>query len=215
MRRLFVLKVTTVRYFSVRDRGTAEFTEKRSHFIATCQPVKTEGEALDFISSLRSRFWDASHNCYAYILRSGVQRYSDDGEPQGTAGVPMLEVLKKEELTDVAVVATRYFGGILLGGGGLARAYSRTATIGISAAVKIPLEECLLLRISCDYSLFNKFQSSITELGGGVDVSEFTDKIVIHFHFPEEKLEGLIERLSNIAGKEIIFEKEGKDFFEC
>ena len=114
-------------YKTVRKNAQDQFVEKRSRFIGYACPVQTEQEALDFITSKKSEHWDASHNVYAYILRDGTMRFSDDGEPQGTAGMPVLDVLRKSGVTDVVTVATRYFGGILLGGGGLVRAYSHTA----------------------------------------------------------------------------------------
>ena len=110
-------------YKTVRKNAQDQFVEKRSRFIGYACPVQTEQEALDFITSKKSEHWDASHNVYAYILRDGTMRFSDDGEPQGTAGMPVLDVLRKSGVTDVVTVATRYFGGILLGGGGLVRAY--------------------------------------------------------------------------------------------
>ena len=104
-------------YITVRQWGQAEFVEKKSRFIGTCQPVKTEKEALEFIAQMKGSYWDASHNVYAYILREGgIQRFSDDGEPQGTAGIPVIDTLKKAGVTDAVVVATRYLGGYLLGG---------------------------------------------------------------------------------------------------
>ena len=112
-------------YKTVRKNAQDQFVEKRSRFIGYACPVQTEQEALDFITSKKSEHWDASHNVYAYILRDGTMRFSDDGEPQGTAGMPVLDVLRKSGVTDVVTVATRYFGGILLGGGGLVRAYCR------------------------------------------------------------------------------------------
>ena len=140
----------------IRHRRTGaadEFIEKKSRFIGSCRPVQTEEEALDFIAKLKSQYWDASHNVYAYILREGnIARFSDDGEPQGTAGIPVIDTLKKAGVVDAVVVATRYFGGILLGGGGLIRAYSHTASIALAAAHKITMRECLLLSLSCDYS---------------------------------------------------------------
>ena len=124
--RLFTMQreVSAV-YKTIRNAAEDEFVEKRSRFIGHALPVTTEEEALAFIAEMKSKYWDASHNVYAYILREGgIQRFSDDGEPQGTAGIPTLDVLRKEGLTDLVVVVTRYFGGILLGGGGLVRAYS-------------------------------------------------------------------------------------------
>ena len=124
-------------YITVKEQGEDFFIEKKSKFIGHCKPVKTESEALEFISEIKSKHADANHNVYAYILReNGTQRFSDDSEPQGTAGIPVIDALKKANIVDVVVVATRYFGGTLLGGGGLIRAYSHTASIAVEAAKK-------------------------------------------------------------------------------
>lgn len=123
------------RYMTVKDRGIAEIVEKRSRFIATVIPIENEAQALEFLDSTRRKYWDATHNVYAYITReNNIERYSDDGEPSGTAGVPVLDMLKKEGLTNIAVVVTRYFGGTLLGTGGLVHAYSKSAKAGVEAA---------------------------------------------------------------------------------
>ena len=125
-------------YKTVKNDANAEFIEKKSRFIGYCRPVKSQDEAVNFINEIRSIHRQATHNVYAYILREdNIMRYSDDGEPAGTAGVPVLEVLKKENLTDIAVVVTRYFGGVLLGAGGLVRAYGKSAKLGVDAAVRI------------------------------------------------------------------------------
>ena len=119
-------------YKTVKTESHDEFTEKRSRFIGYVKPVKTEDEATGFISSIRSKHWDARHNVYAYSLREGnIKRYSDDGEPSGTAGMPVLDVITKNEVYDVCVVVTRYFGGVLLGTGGLVRAYSQGAKLAL------------------------------------------------------------------------------------
>lgn len=144
-------------YKTIRRAGTEEFTEKRSRFIGSALPVSTEKEALDFIADLKSKYWDANHNVYAYILREGnIQRFSDDGEPQGTAGIPTLEVLKKGGLTDLVVVVTRYFGGILLGAGGLVRAYSHGAKIAVDAAGIKHMRPAFEVEMDTDYSLYGK-----------------------------------------------------------
>ena len=122
-------------YLTLRKESSDEFIEKRSRFIGYAKPVTTQEEAMDFINAIRAKHWDATHNVYAYVLRDGQsRRYSDDGEPSGTAGVPVLDVLLKENITDCVVVATRYFGGVLLGAGGLVRAYSHTSKIAVEAA---------------------------------------------------------------------------------
>ena len=125
-----------VNYRTVFKYGQDEFIVKKSRFIGYCAPIKSEGEALEFIGKIKSKHRDATHNVYAYVLgdTSNTQRFSDDGEPSGTAGIPVLEVIKKEDLRNIIVVITRYFGGIKLGGGGLIRAYTKGAKLGIEAA---------------------------------------------------------------------------------
>lgn len=202
-------------YLTVRAEGQDEFIEKKSRFIGSCRPVKTEQEALDFIAALKTKYWDASHNVYAYILReSGVQRFSDDGEPQGTAGIPVMDTLKKSGVTDVVVVATRYFGGILLGGGGLIRAYSHTATIALEAARKVTMRECLLLSASCDYSLYGRVQGVIPECGGVIDDTEFLENVTLRFHLAPEELGAFQKRLADATSGKGIVKEEGKRFFE-
>ena len=157
-------------YKTVLQEAQDDFVEKRSRFIGYVRPVSTEAEALAFIAEKKSKHWDASHNVYAYILRDGgVMRYSDDGEPQGTAGIPVLDVLQKSGVTDVVVVATRYFGGILLGGGGLVRAYSHTASIALQAAGIVTMRECLMLEVLCDYGQYGRAAALVPECGGVMD----------------------------------------------
>ena len=201
-------------YITVRQWGQAEFVEKKSRFIGTCQPVKTEKEALDFIAQMKGSYWDASHNVYAYILREGgIQRFSDDGEPQGTAGIPVIDTLKKAGVTDAVVVATRYFGGILLGGGGLIRAYSHTASIALGAAEKVRMAECVLGEIACGYDSYGRVQPLVGECGGEVDDTVFLEAVTVKFHMEPEGVEELRRRLADAtAGKGILTEK-GKEFF--
>ena len=140
-------------YKTIRLREEAEFIERRSRFIGHACPVKTEEEAVAFINEMKAKYWDASHNVYAYCLREGqIKRYSDDGEPQGTAGIPVLDVLQKSGVVDTAVVVTRYFGGILLGAGGLVRAYSHGASIALEAAGIVTMGLCTLGVVSCSDS---------------------------------------------------------------
>lgn len=161
-------------YKTVAGRAEDEFTEKRSRFIGYITPAATEEEALSFISQIKSKHWDATHNVYAYILREGqIKRYSDDGEPQGTAGIPVLDVLQKEGLCDVAVVVTRYFGGILLGGGGLVRAYSHGAKIAVEAAQVQYMTPCTRCRLEFDYSLYGKISYLLPQYGAVTQSSDF------------------------------------------
>lgn len=149
-------------YKTIKKKSSAEIVEKRSRFIATVIPVTTEEEAIWHLNELKQKYWDARHNVYAYILReNNIMRYSDDGEPSGTAGVPVLDILKKENLTDLIVVVTRYFGGILLGTGGLVHAYSKSAKEGIEAAGIKTMRLCRSFRLQCDYNLLGKLQYEV------------------------------------------------------
>ena len=201
-------------YVTVEREAADEFIEKKSRFIGSCRPVKTEEEALEFIGRLRSRYWDASHNVYAYILREGnIQRFSDDGEPQGTAGIPVIDTLKKAGVVDAVVVATRYFGGILLGGGGLIRAYSHTASIALAAAKKTTMRECLLLSLSCDYSAYGKVAALVPECGGVVDDTQFLERVRLGFHMDPALLPALEKRLADATSGRCAVTEEGKRFF--
>jgi len=134
-------------YRTIKYEADDSFVERRSRFIGYAKPVTTNEEAVAFINEIKAKHWDATHNVYAYVLRDGqIRRYSDDGEPQGTAGIPVLDVLLKENLTDLVVVVTRYFGGVLLGAGGLVRAYSHGAKIAVVAAKMINMTLAALLR---------------------------------------------------------------------
>ena len=201
-------------YLTVKEENSDQFVEKKSRFIGTCRPVKTEEEALDFIARMKSKYWDASHNVYAYILReNGVQRFSDDGEPQGTAGIPVIETMKKAGLVDVALVATRYFGGILLGGGGLIRAYSHTATIGLQAAGKIVMRECLLLELPCDYGFYGKAAGLIPECGGVVDDTQFLENVTLSFHLDPADLPALSKKLADQSSGRFSLVEQGQAFY--
>ena len=144
-------------YKTVACEYSAEFVEKLSRFIGYIAPAGTPEEAADFINSIRAKHWDATHNVYAWALRDGQQsRYSDDGEPQGTAGLPVLGVLQKSGLTDAVIVVTRYFGGILLGGGGLVRAYSHSAALAVEGAQVLDMRLCRIFTVDSDYTLYVK-----------------------------------------------------------
>ena len=174
-------------YRTVAARASDEFVERRSRFIGHARPVQTEEEAVAFIQELKSKHWDANHNVYAYILRAGnISRYSDDGEPQGTAGVPVLEVIRKSGVCDVAVVVTRYFGGILLGAGGLVRAYSHGAKLALDAAGIITMRLCAVCRCRCDYNQYGRVSAVVAGEGGKIQDTEFTDSVTLHFLLPQE-----------------------------
>ena len=175
-------------YKTISSQSSAEFIEKRSRFIGYIKPVTTKEQATDFINEIRSKHWDATHNVYAYVLRDGqTRRYSDDGEPQGTAGIPVLDVLLKEELTDCVVVATRYFGGILLGGGGLVRAYSHTAKIAVDAGGIVTMRLCSVMKVECDYNFYGRLNSLVPEFSGEIDDTVFGQNVKMKFHIPADR----------------------------
>lgn len=177
---------------TVYEGGQAEITEKRSRFIATVKPVNTEEEALEFIESLKKQYWDAAHNCFAYIIGNGskmpLKRCSDDGEPQGTAGRPMLAVLEGESLSDVCVVVTRYFGGVLLGTGGLVRAYSEAVRAGLDASVMITRRRGVKLRIKVDYTGLGKIQYLLAKREIKTLESLYTEAVELTVLVPEKEL---------------------------
>lgn len=161
-------------YKTIAERAEASFTEKKSEFIGYIAPCKTEEEALSFIEEIRKLHRKATHNCYAYILRdNNIGRHSDDGEPSGTAGAPMFEVLKKEGLTDVCCVVTRYFGGVLLGAGGLVRAYTNGVKVAVEAARIKEMKPAEKIKISVDYSLYGKMGAVFSEYDVRVENEEF------------------------------------------
>lgn len=185
-------------YRTIEKEAAAEFVERRSRFIGYAKPVSSEKEAVSFINEIKARHWNATHNVYAYCVREGqVKRYSDDGEPQGTAGIPTLDVLLKSNLTDLAVVVTRYFGGVLLGAGGLVRAYSHSCSIAVEQAGIITMRTCVMAQVSCDYNQYGRLAGLIPENGGVIDHTDFTDRVTILFHIGDDKISDLSKKFSD------------------
>ena len=178
--------------------GEEEFVEKKSRFIATVSPVESEEEALAFIEKTRKQYWDARHNCFAYVIgdHQELMRFSDDGEPQGTAGKPMLDVLLGEELHNTAVVVTRYFGGTLLGTGGLVRAYSGAVQEGLRSCVLAEKRKGLWLSIGTDYSGIGKVQYLLGQRGIRILSSEYTEQVVLTVLMPLEQKRELLDALT-------------------
>ena len=166
-------------YRTIYQGGEDEIVEKKSRFIATVIPVENEEEALEFIEKTKKKYWDARHNCFAYVIgeRGQLQRCSDDGEPNGTAGKPKLDVLLGNELRNVAVVVTRYFGGTLLGTGGLVRAYSQAVKAGLQASVVITKILGVKLHIETDYTTFGKIQYILAQRELKILDTVYTDKV--------------------------------------
>lgn len=197
-------------YGTVLQEAEASFVEKRSRFIGRCRPVATEEEAQDFIAGVRKRHWDATHNVWAYVLRNGNMRYSDDGEPQGTAGQPALNVLLKRELTDCAVVITRYFGGILLGAGGLTRAYAQGAAQAVQAAGEVDMRPCMRGDIVCSYAQYGMVVPLVAACGGVVEEADYTETVRVRFHLPEERRTELEKALTERSCGSLMVEEVEK-----
>lgn len=187
-------------YKTVEKEANDFFIEKKSKFIGYAKPVKTQEEAVEFISEIKSKHWDATHNVYAYVLReNNIQRYSDDGEPSGTAGVPVLDVMLKENLVDVCVVATRYFGGTLLGAGGLVRAYSHTSKIALEAAGIITMAQCSIMSAEVDYSFYDRLNILLSDFSAVILDTSFSDKVCVKFSVKENTVDLLNAKLIDVS----------------
>ena len=200
-------------YRTIKTAASDSFVERKSRFIGYAKPVQTQQQAVDFIEEIRQKHWDATHNVYAYCLRDGQQkRYSDDGEPQGTAGVPALDVLLKENLTDLCVVCTRYFGGILLGAGGLVRAYSHTAKIAVEKAGMVTMSLCAEGETVCDYTLYGKLQPLLCRLGAVITDTVFADNVTLRFYVPSEQFGFLNAQVVDASSGRCSCKKTGESF---
>lgn len=190
--------------------GEGELIEKKSRFIATTRPVETEEEALAFLAEMKKKYWDATHNCSAFVIgdRQQIQRCSDDGEPQGTAGRPMLDVLLGEDIHNMAVVVTRYFGGTLLGTGGLVRAYSKSVQIGLEASEVIEKRSGFLLKMAADYNSIGKIQYILGKKGIPTIASEYGADVVLEVLVPEEEEEGLKEEITEGTSGRTVYQEE-------
>lgn len=201
-------------YKTVQNSAKDEFVEKRSRFIGYCKPVYNEQEAIDFINEKRSEHWNATHNVYAYSLREGnIKRYSDDGEPSGTAGMPTLDVIVKNEIYDVCVVITRYFGGVLLGTGGLVRAYSHGAKIALEAAEIVMMQNCLICTVRCTYNQYGKVSSLIIDAGAKIDDTIYETDVFIKFHISPGLITVLNKMLADATSGEVQAISDGEKFY--
>ncbi len=202
-------------YKTIAERCEARFIEKKSEFIGYLAPVETEEQAVEFINEIRAMHRKATHNCYAYILReNSAARHSDDGEPSGTAGVPIYEVLRKEELTDVVCVVTRYFGGVLLGAGGLVRAYTRGAKDAVDTSKIKVMALAEQLELSVDYSLYGRLPQIFVEHDVRVLSEEFADHVAITLNVRDELSDKLKDKLIDSCNGKIVVESKQKDWFD-
>ena len=186
-------------YYIPSGAGEAVFVEKRSEFLGHIRPVETEEEARAFIAEMKKKYHDARHNCWCYIIREGAERYSDDGEPQGTAGIPMLEVFRREQITNFVCVVTRYFGGILLGAGGLLRAYTKSAKDALDAAGVSVVRRWVETEIPCSYAQSEKLKGELTALGGIVTDMEYGAAVTVKAVVPEEMTDELAARIFDVS----------------
>lgn len=192
--------------------GEAEFSEKRSRFIGRVWPVETEEEALQHIREMRERHWDAAHNVYAYIIKDGPTRFSDDGEPGGTAGMPVLQVLQREELYNICCVVTRYFGGVLLGAGGLVRAYAKGAKIAVSAAGISRKRVWSGLYVPCPYPYYERVKLEAAAFGGMIRDAQFGSEVELDILVPAEQAEPFLLRLADMSAGKLEGMETGREY---
>lgn len=199
-------------YLVPSEYGEDEFIEKKSRFIGRIWPVETEEEALARIQEMKKKHYDATHNCWAYIIRDGAVRFSDDGEPGGTAGMPMLQVLQREGLFNAVCVVTRYFGGILLGAGGLVRAYTKGAKIAVDAAGKSMKRVWTVLYVPCPYSFYERVRLEAEAFGGIIRKADFGAEVELELLFPEAKTQEFLDRLTDMTAGTVESMEIGQEY---
>ena len=199
-------------YLVPTDAGEDEFYEKKSRFIGRVWPVETEEEALEKIQQMKKQHYDATHNCWAYIIRDGAVRFSDDGEPGGTAGMPMLQVVQREGLYNVVCVVTRYFGGILLGAGGLVRAYTKGAKIAVDAAGKSMKRVWTVLYVPIPYNFYERVKLEVTAFGGILRDTQFGMDIELEILMPEAQAQPFLDKLTDMSSGIIEGMETGQEY---
>ena len=192
--------------------GEDEFVEKKSRFIGRVWCVETEEEALEKIQQMKKQHYDATHNCWAYIIRDGAMRFSDDGEPGGTAGNPMMQVLQRENLYNVVCVVTRYFGGVLLGAGGLVRAYTKGAKIAIDAAGKSMKRVWSVLYLPCPYTFYERVKLEIAAFEGIIRDTQFGAEVELEVLLAEGQVAAFLERLTDMTAATVEAMEIGKEY---
>lgn len=199
-------------YFIPTGSGESEYTEKRSRFLGHIRCVETEEEAKAFIAECRKKYYDARHNCWCYIIKNGAERYGDDGEPQGTAGIPMLEVMRREGITNVVCVVTRYFGGVLLGAGGLLRAYTKSAKDALDAAGISVVRRWIEVEVPCSYSQAEKLKNEISSAGGVVSDMEYAANVNIKVLVPENMVNNFKTKIFDVTAGSVEVTEKGESF---
>ena len=192
--------------------GEDEFVEKKSRFIGRVWPVETEAEALDKIAQMKKQHYDATHNCWAYIIRDGAMRFSDDGEPGGTAGNPMMQVLQREELNNIVCVVTRYFGGVLLGAGGLVRAYTKGAKIAIDAAGKSMKRVWSVLYVPCPYNYYERVKLEAEAMGAVIRDTQFGAEVELEILVAREQTQAFMDKLTDLTAATVQCLEVGQEY---
>ncbi len=201
-------------FLTIEKSSVCELIEKKSRFIAYAEPVSTEADALKFISQIKAKHWDARHNVFAYFIREdNVCRYSDDGEPHGTAGVPVLDVIKKNRLKNVVIVVTRYFGGVLLGTGGLVRAYTQAACLALERACVAKMRLCCDCSLICNYNQYGKLVKIIEDCFGVIDQTDFSLSITVFFHLIKDNFSALSKKVSEFSSGQLQCDVLGEHFY--
>ena len=199
-------------YLVPTDFGEDEFVEKKSRFIGRVWPVETEEEALSCIAEMKKQHYDATHNCWAYVIRDGAVRFSDDGEPGGTAGMPMVQVLQKEQLYNVVCVVTRYFGGTLLGAGGLVRAYTKGAKIAIDAAGKSMKRVWSVIYLPCPYNFYERIKLEIAAFDGVLRDTQFGAEVELEILIARDRAQSFLDRIVDMTAGTVEGMETGQEY---
>ena len=199
-------------YYIPTGPGEAEFTEKRSRFLGHVRVAETEDEARAFIAEMKKKYYDARHNCWCYSIRDGAERYSDDGEPQGSAGIPMLEVLHRQNVTNCVGVVTRYFGGVLLGTGGLLRAYTKSTADALNAAGISVVGRWVETELPCTYAQMERMKLEASAAGGIVADVEYGADVTLKVLVPEEQSESFAARIFDQSAGSVTAKVTGESF---
>ncbi len=206
-------------YLTVNDITEAEITEKKSRLIATVLHIESEEEATAILADFRKRYWDARHNCYAYVLgkKSELERFSDDGEPSGTAGRPILEVIKGRGLTNTMIIVTRYFGGVLLGTGGLVRAYTDSSALAVDTAKEegrlVNMRLLLKADIKADYTLSGKVQYSLAGMDVKVFDTIYEDSVIFKVGIPADEADKVLDKITDVTNAKVLIERGETEYF--
>ena len=201
-------------YKTIKQYGEGEIIEKKSRFLGKIKKVETEEEALEFIESIKKQYWDARHNCFAYIIgtKGETVRCSDDGEPSGTAGKPMLEVLQNQELRNVVAVVTRYFGGVLLGTGGLVRAYTQATQEALKEAQVATMTPMSIMTVQTDYNAIGKIKYVLAQEETPVLNEEYAADVVVTMAVPLDQKEYMIKKLTEVTNGRAVMEEKEQSF---